>query len=345
MNNQTRKLLKSYPSDITELDISNKNISGVLSLRRFPNLQKLNCSNNKITKIIHWPWELNSIDCSNNQICYLNNINVYRLIFFKFDSNPLVSFRYHFNDVINEYPNTLKYLTLEHYFNQSIDNLPNSIIELNIDGEFNQPINCLPNQLVKLKIYMYFNQPINNLPNTLEELELGWGFNQPINYLPSSLKKLHIEGVFNQPIDLLPNSIIELNFHNSGFNQPINNLPKSIQKLSIWGKFNQPVNCLPDSINELSLKGDFSQPIDNLPDSITNLTLNVSTKSKPKLNFTNFKIDTPKLMPKINKLPKSIQNIYFDYNNSNLLHLIPENYHNIIKINKKKNVTYEYNST
>ncbi len=39
MNEETLKLLETYDSDITKLDISNSNIEGILDLSKFENLK------------------------------------------------------------------------------------------------------------------------------------------------------------------------------------------------------------------------------------------------------------------------------------------------------------------
>ena len=68
MNTRTENLLNKYKKKVTELDISNKNICGILDLERFPNLKVLNCSKNKITEITNMPHTLVSINNKNKKI-------------------------------------------------------------------------------------------------------------------------------------------------------------------------------------------------------------------------------------------------------------------------------------
>ena len=67
-----KSFIKNYL--IIELDISNKNIYGILDLSYYPNLKILKCYNNQITEIINFPKNIIKIDCSNNNIHNLDNL-------------------------------------------------------------------------------------------------------------------------------------------------------------------------------------------------------------------------------------------------------------------------------
>lgn len=97
MNKNTKSIIDAYNNDIIELDISNKNIKGILNLSKFKKLTKLNCSNNNINKIIGIK-NLIEINCSHNKIAILldklfflsqNNIltNLIEEIEYPFDIN------------------------------------------------------------------------------------------------------------------------------------------------------------------------------------------------------------------------------------------------------------------
>ncbi len=51
MNNDSIKLLEEYDKKLLILNISNKNINGILDLKKFVKLKELDCSNNKIIEI------------------------------------------------------------------------------------------------------------------------------------------------------------------------------------------------------------------------------------------------------------------------------------------------------
>jgi Leucine-rich repeat (LRR) protein len=75
MNKITRSILELYDENITELDISNKNIIGIISLSKFKKLKKINCSHNQITKIN----DNKNIDinCSYNNIKFISYKNYF----------------------------------------------------------------------------------------------------------------------------------------------------------------------------------------------------------------------------------------------------------------------------
>ena len=75
MEQYTINILNSYPKDILELDISNKNIVGLLDLYDFMALEKLICSHNQITYILNIRKRLKYLDCSFNKISILDPLN------------------------------------------------------------------------------------------------------------------------------------------------------------------------------------------------------------------------------------------------------------------------------
>ena len=55
MNINTVNLLNNYSFDIIKLDLSSKQINGILNLDKFCNLTELNCNENKITNLDNLP--------------------------------------------------------------------------------------------------------------------------------------------------------------------------------------------------------------------------------------------------------------------------------------------------
>ena len=74
MESTTIELLNQYSSNITELNLSSKNISGILDLSKFQDLIKLNCSNNKITNLENLSKKLKSLNFFDNNITNLDNL-------------------------------------------------------------------------------------------------------------------------------------------------------------------------------------------------------------------------------------------------------------------------------
>ena len=120
MNSITTILLDNFNFDIKVMDISNQNISGILDLIKFSNLEELYCQKNKITQIINLPDKLKRINCSSNKIKRLEKIpkNISTI---NYKTNCLTHLYYPFNIKPIKYPRKLKYLTLGPKFEQSID--------------------------------------------------------------------------------------------------------------------------------------------------------------------------------------------------------------------------------
>jgi Leucine-rich repeat (LRR) protein len=67
-------ILDQFADNVTEIDISNKKIVGILDFKRFTKLTKLDCSYNKIRSLDNLPNSLIVLDCSYNQIINLDII-------------------------------------------------------------------------------------------------------------------------------------------------------------------------------------------------------------------------------------------------------------------------------
>ena len=74
MNTHTANILYWISSTVEEINIQNKNITGILDLEKFTNLKKLICNYNSITNFINLPETLNCIECQQNQITQLDNL-------------------------------------------------------------------------------------------------------------------------------------------------------------------------------------------------------------------------------------------------------------------------------
>ena len=123
----------------------------------------------KLQNMIKNPNNNLSLDLSNSQ----NNIDRYIL-----DNTHSVKFKWIYDEII--------------------DDLPNSITHLILGDNFNQPINNLPDSVTHLILGDNFNQPLINLPNSLTHLILGDNFNQTIYGIPDSLKYFKSRHVYIQ---------------------------------------------------------------------------------------------------------------------------------------------------
>ena len=74
MDGYSFRLLKKYDAEIVELDLSNKQIEGILCLKKFTKLSKLDCSYNQITSFENLPASLTELICYENKIFKLDNL-------------------------------------------------------------------------------------------------------------------------------------------------------------------------------------------------------------------------------------------------------------------------------
>lgn len=81
-------ILNNYKKNILQLEISRKNIIGLLDLGKFTKITKLDCSCNLITNLLNLPLTLKELDCSNNKITQLT-LKSYDLIKIYWNLNPM----------------------------------------------------------------------------------------------------------------------------------------------------------------------------------------------------------------------------------------------------------------
>ncbi len=232
MQSSTIKLLNTFDDSIIELDISDKNIYGVLDLNKFNKLEKLICSGNKITELKNLPkTTLKYLDCSHNQIGELTNNEIdNKLDYFSCKKNPLTKLFYPFDIKPKKYPKKLNTLIFDENFNQPVDNLPKTLLHLKFGDNFNQPVDNLPEGLKSLEFGDNFDQSIDVLPESLQILILGNNFNQSIDNIPSTITKLSFGENFDQSIDNLPSGLIQLVSKNIDIFSSIE-LPKKLKEL------------------------------------------------------------------------------------------------------------------
>ena len=157
MNIITIELLNKYDKNTKILEISNKDIIGILCLNDFKKLEELNCSFNEITEIINLPYTLKYLTISS-----------------------------YFNQLFENLPSSITHLTLGYDFNQTINVWPSSITHLELVPFIKF--------FVKQKFLWgserhYFNQPINNLPSSITHLTLRYSFNHSINNIPNLINQ------------------------------------------------------------------------------------------------------------------------------------------------------------
>lgn len=224
-------IINRCDKELLELDISGRNIVGIVDLQKFTKLKKFICSHNQITKIINTPETLVYLDCSYNKIKEISlSINVRHLDcsnnlitnlevncvfegYFNISDNPMKKLYYSPKSSPEKYPELLKEITFGNFFDQPIDNLPKNLKTLHFqdNSDFNKPLDNLPSGLKKIHFESnsVFDQPLDNLPNGITHLILGNGFNQPLDNLPESLVHLEFgyDSYFRYRLDNIPNSL------------------------------------------------------------------------------------------------------------------------------------------
>ncbi len=226
-------ILDLFESDIKTIDVSNKNLNGIINLNRFKNLKRINCSNNQLVDIdlFNLEWVVTELDCENNLITEFIEIpNSITRLNIKF--NPLKKLIFNPESEFNlpletlGLPECLTHLKFGLKFNHSINWLPSSLIVLTLGDNFNFPIKNLPPKLKYLTIGDSFNKPLLNLPDELVYIDLGLSFNKRLIDLPENLYWLSLSKNYTKLSQIkLPKSIECLFIGN--YNQE-NNLIKSI---------------------------------------------------------------------------------------------------------------------
>lgn len=243
MNEQTITLLDKYKYNIRYLNISNKNIEGILDLSKFTKLNKLICNNNKIVELKGITNGLLYLDCSYNLITKLTTLPDY-LNTFIFHNNPLIELYYPLVNKIPVLPQELKKITINRNYNHPLDNLPPNLTHLEFSEHsiFNHSLNNLSQNLTHLIFnnWCSFSQPINIFPPTLIYLKLSYNYNHPLDNLPISLKHLEfgINSKFTYPLDNLPPNLTHLMINNYIQHYTINMIfPIEIYNMLIHKKY------------------------------------------------------------------------------------------------------------
>ena len=307
MDANTIEILKNVDPNSVELDVSNLGIIGIINFRKFPKLEKINCSQNQITKILGLTKKLKILNCSNNSITQLISNDFMKLNREELDIdwtlNPIEFLFYIFDkNKYNHYPNTLKIINFSDDFNDHIDNLPTSLHEIFFSpmSKFNYQVDNLPEGIEIITFGHLFNHPMDNLPSSIKQIIFHSScyynydyikYNHSINNLPNSLEKLILSDKFNLPIQNYPKKIKYLEFGNI-FNQLVDNLPDSLEKIVFGCAFNCSIDKLSDSIKEIyfakpsqnSDKYDFNQTINHLPNSLEKIIFCTNFNS-PILNY------------------------------------------------------------
>lgn len=350
MDWDTKNIVVTYGKNTSKINISNKNIVGILDLSSYKKLKELDCSNNSITQIINLNPDIVSINCSNNLVTKLYIPN--KVIKVSFESNPLEELYYPLEKAPPSYPDTLKKITFGSNYTDDVDNLPKSLTHLILGAKFNHSLTNLPNGLIYLEIsskysYTIFDQSIDNLPPHLTHLILPTSFKHPIDNLPSSLlylkfeQKSFIKSEFNHPINNLPHSLTLLILPNE-YNHPIEYLPNSLEHLEFGEEYNHPLHNLPPNLTYLKFGYNFSQPIEYLPPNLIYLVFGYNYNQLIDINIIPESLTHIELIlkyipkddyryytPDISSIPQYITHLYLGYKYNGKISNLPKSLKNL----------------
>jgi|688.fasta_scaffold83213_5 hypothetical protein len=126
--------LNSLPEDIEIIDISNKNLTYIPSLKQFNNLVDLHCYNNKLTKLPELNNSLKALYCAKNQLTQLPELN---------DKLQVLNCEFNLLTQLPKLNSSLQYL---HAYNNPLSQLPqlNNSLEILFCNSDHLPfdINC-----------------------------------------------------------------------------------------------------------------------------------------------------------------------------------------------------------
>lgn len=145
------EFLDSLPTNIQRIDVSNKNLTYLPSLKRFTNLKHLHCQHNSLTELPELNGSLRSLECDHNlltelpalndglETLYCENNLLWRLPPLN-DSLQIVSCSYNHLTELPPLNDTLEVLFC---YNNHLTKLPNFGVKLKI-------VHCQHNQLTQL---------------------------------------------------------------------------------------------------------------------------------------------------------------------------------------------------
>lgn len=148
MDMNTINYLNTLPDDITEINISNRNLNELPDLSRFKNLSYLDCSSNNL-KELKLPKQLLDkliyLICDFNNMTYIQKLP-YNIIFLQCSNNLL--------EILPDLPNSIKHLYCYNNKLNNIDILPSSLVHLDIRNNY---LNSLPMPLPKDMVSLYYD--------------------------------------------------------------------------------------------------------------------------------------------------------------------------------------------
>jgi hypothetical protein len=241
--------LKKIPESFCNFESLHCYCCGLNNTSWPPNINTLDCSNNNITSLDNLPEKLEYLDCSYNNITSLDNLST--LLEKLICSNNKICF-------LDKLPENLDYLDCTDNNIVELNNLPLGLTKLICK---NNKIRCLKNLPHNLRHLDCTNNDIielDNLPVGLIELICDKNKINSLNNLPHNLLILScsnnpIKDLSNLPVDLKYLSVCENNIV-----EDIDNLPLGLEHLIIQSNANLKYVSVPKTIKILYCSENYS---------------------------------------------------------------------------------------
>jgi Leucine-rich repeat (LRR) protein len=238
-------------TNLTILDVSNKNIADLTGIGGFTSLLYLYCNNNKLTSLPTLPVNLSWLFCTNNQLTSLpnlpNNLSLLYCNFNQLTGLPIL-------------PSAMQRLVCDNNKLTALPTLPDRLAELHCTHNL---LTSLPDLTNLYKLYCNNNQLTNLTAFSNHLLFLDCSYNQltRLPELPVYLNELYCSNNKITNLPLFPSTNVEglqiLNCTNNQLNcLPV--LPKTLTSLYIAGN---SITCLPNKVPALSYYSSIDTPL------------------------------------------------------------------------------------
>ncbi len=168
MSFNIKDYLNSLDEYVTEIDVSNKNLTNLPNLTRFKKLELLRCDNNRLTMLPALPNHLQKLYCYHNQLTSLptlpNNLQILHCSKNKISLLPPL-------------PNNLEKITCDDNQLRSLPTLPNNLQNLRC---YHNKLTSLPTLPNSLKLLHCTNNRLHLLPDLPNNLQAFYCNHNPI---------------------------------------------------------------------------------------------------------------------------------------------------------------------
>jgi hypothetical protein len=187
--------LNSLPENTETINVSNKNLTYIPSLKQFTHWISLRCDCNNLTQLPELNSSLRDLHCDNNQLTQLPQLN------------SSLQYLFCYNNQLTQLPQFNSSLRQLNCFNNQLTQLPKLNSSLQYLHCYNNQLTQLPELNSSLKILNCFNNQLTQLPelnSCLEKLNCSNNqltqlpeLNSSLQYLDCSNNELPFKLIYN----------------------------------------------------------------------------------------------------------------------------------------------------